>query len=84
MTAVIVARACSGARPSDVPRAPLRVTVAGTCVDGAGNGGEATRASGDAEADGARVVCGGGDGVPGGRLGRAVEGLADGVGTATA
>ncbi|RAO07411.1 Period circadian protein [Micromonospora noduli] len=84
VTAVIVARACSDARPSDVPPAPPRDTVAGTRVDGAGDGGEATRAPGEAEADGAGGVCGNDDGVPAGRLGRAVEGLADGVGTATA
>lgn len=84
VTAVIVARACSDARPSDVPPALPRDTVAGTRVDGAGDGGEATRAPGEAEADGAGVVCGNDDGVPAGRLGRAVEGLADGVGTATA
>lgn len=82
VTAVIVAWA--DARPSDVSRAPLRVTVAGTRVAGAGHGREATRATGDAEADGARVACGDDDGVPAGRLGRAVEGLAGGVGSGTA
>ncbi len=46
VTAVLAARARSDARPSDVPWAPPRVTVAGTDVDGAGEVREAGGAFG--------------------------------------
>lgn len=78
---VIVARARFDVRPSNVLWPASRGVVAGTRVDGAGDGREATRAP---EADGAGVARGDDDGVRAGRRGGAVEGAADGVGSGTA
>lgn len=81
---VIVARARFDVRPSNVLWPVSRGVVASTRVDGAGDGREATRAPGDAEADGAGVAGGDDDGVRAGRRGGAVEGVVDGVGSGTA
>lgn len=88
VTVVIVARVCFDARPTDVPWPAYQGIVAGTRVDGAGDGRGATCAPEDAEADGAGLARGDDDGVRAGRRGGAgrggaVEGGADGSGTAT-